>query len=84
MLSERIRAAVERAANLPAELQERVASEIESAIDNAVWDAQLRDPANRPIHEALIAEALAGPALPPPTAEELGLSDDLGDDDDAE
>ncbi len=76
MLSERIRTAVERAAQLPAELQEKLAAEIESAVDNALWDAELRNPRNRGMHQAMIAEALADPALPVPTAQDLGIDED--------
>jgi hypothetical protein len=61
---------------LPPEQQERVAADILSVIDNALWDAQLRDPANQAAHEALIAEALAeGDFAPFPTAEESGVED---------
>jgi hypothetical protein len=51
MLSERIRTALERAAQLPADLQEKLAAEIESAVDNALWDAELRNPRNRGMHQ---------------------------------
>jgi hypothetical protein len=80
-LLERVQEALERAATLPPDEQERVAADILSVIDNALWDAQLRDPANQEAHEALIAQALAEDDLQPfPTAEELGI-DDLADDD---
>ena len=46
-LLERVQEALERAASLPPEQQERVAADILSVIDNALWDAQLRDPANQ-------------------------------------
>ena len=75
-LLERVQEALERAAFLPPEQQERVAADTLSVIDNALWDAQLRDPANQAAHEALIAEALAeGEFAPVPTAEELGVED---------
>jgi len=57
-LLERVQEALERAAFLPPEQQERVAADTLSVIDNALWDAQLRDPANQAAHEALIAEEL--------------------------
>lgn len=75
MLSERIKEAMERAAQLPAELQEKLAAEIESAVDNALWDAELRDPRQRTMHQAMIAEALADLALPMPTARDLGIEE---------
>ena len=80
MLSERIRTAVERAAQLPTDLQEKLAAEIETAVDNALWDAKLRDPRNRAMHQAMIAEALADPGLPMPTACDLGIDEDAEND----
>jgi hypothetical protein len=76
MLSERIRTAVERAAQLPTDLQEKLATEIETAVDNALWDAELRDPRNRAMHQAMIAAALADEKLPLPTARDLGIDED--------
>ena len=79
-LLERVQEALARASSLPPEQQERVAADILSVIDNALWDAQLRDPANQAAHEALIAEALAeGDLQPFPTAEELGVDDPSAD-----
>ncbi len=80
MLSERIRTAVERAAQLPTDLQEKLAAEIETAVDNALWDAELRDPRNRAMHQAMIAEALADSELPMPTARDLGIDEDVEND----
>jgi hypothetical protein len=75
-LLERVQEALERASSLPPEQQERIAADILSVIDNALWDAQLRDPANQAAHQALIDEALAeGNFQPFPTAEELGVED---------
>jgi hypothetical protein len=80
-LIERVQEALERAASLPPEQQERVAADILSVIDNALWDAQLRDPANQAAHDALIAEALAeGDFQPFPSAEELGVEEPDGED----
>jgi hypothetical protein len=68
-LLERVQEALDRAATLPADEQERIAA-IRSVIENALWDAQLRDPANQEAHAALIAEALAeGDLRPLSTAE---------------
>ena len=78
---ERVQAALERVASLPPEQQERIAADILSVIDNALWDAQLRDPANQAAHDALIAEALAeGDFQPFPTAEELGVEEPTDED----
>lgn len=71
-LLERVQEALERAASLPPEQQERIAADILSVIDNALWDAQLRDPAHQAAHEALVAEALAeGEFQPFPISEGL-------------
>jgi hypothetical protein len=68
-LLERVQAALDRAAALPADEQERVAASILSVIENALGDVQLRDLANQEAHAALIAEALAeGELRPFPTA----------------
>jgi hypothetical protein len=80
-LIERVQEALERASSLPPEQQERIATDILSVIDNALWDAQLRDPANQAAHDALIAEALAeGDFQPFPTAEELGVEEPVEED----
>lgn len=57
MLTERLKAAIERAAQLPPDAQEKVAAQLESAIANALWDADLNDPANDKWLAEWIAEA---------------------------
>jgi len=80
-LMERVQEALERAASLPPEQQERIAADILSVIDNALWDAPLRDPANQAAHDALIAEALAEDDFRPfPTAEELDVEEPTDED----
>lgn len=46
MLIDRLKAAIDSAAQLSPELQERVAAQLESAIASALWDADLDDPQN--------------------------------------
>ncbi len=46
MLSERLKSALEHAAQLPPEVQDKVAAHFELAITNAQWDADLNYPAN--------------------------------------
>jgi len=72
MLTERLKAAMESAAELPPEAQDKLAEEIQNAIDNAIWDAQLNDPQYDHIIEALIAKARRGPLLPLPTPADMG------------
>ena len=57
MLTERLKAAIERAAQLPPEAQEKIAAHFESAIANVVWDTDLNDPANDEWLAEWIAEA---------------------------
>lgn len=71
-----VQEALDRAATLPPEEQERGAADIRSVIENALWAAQLRGPANQEAHAALIAEAQAeGDLQPFPTAAELGVDE---------
>ena len=46
MLTERLKAAIESATQLPPDAQEKVAAQLENAIANALWDADLNDPEN--------------------------------------
>jgi hypothetical protein len=46
MLSARLKAAIDSAARLPPDAQEKLATQLESAIANALWDADLNDPEN--------------------------------------
>ena len=71
-LAERLRALSDCAEQLPPELQEKLAAQIGSIIDNAIWDAQLRDPANLEALRELAEEARRGPKLPMPTPYDTG------------
>ena len=64
MLNERLKAALESASQLPAEVQEKVAAQIESAVRNALWDAQLHDPQYDDVISELIAAAEREEPLP--------------------
>ncbi len=66
MLIERLKAAMESAARLPPEAQDALAHQIEQAIDNALWDAELDDPQYDDVIDALIAEAESEEPLPFP------------------
>ena len=57
MMTERLQSAISHAANLSPEAQDRLAMQIESAILNAQWDADLDDPQNDAWLEAWMAEA---------------------------
>lgn len=66
MITERLQKAMERAAQLPPEEQDKLAVQLESAVANALWDAQLNDPRYDHIIEELIADAKAQEPLPFP------------------
>jgi hypothetical protein len=57
MLTERLKAAIESATQLPPDAQEKVAAQLESAIANARWDADLNDAGNDAWLNEWIAEA---------------------------
>jgi len=57
MLTERLKAALDNAALLDPDAQEKVAAQLESAIASARWDADLNDPHNDAWLSAWIAEA---------------------------
>ena len=57
MMTERLQSAIANAANLSPDAQDRLAAQIESAILNAQWDADLADPQNDAWLREWIAEA---------------------------
>jgi hypothetical protein len=71
-LSERLQAVAELAGDLPPEAQDQLAEQIATALENALWDAQLRDPAHLDVLRALADEARSGPKLPMPTPRDTG------------
>lgn len=76
MLTERLRAVVDNmaqnAVELPPEVQDRLAEQVEAALENALWDAQLRDPEHLAMLRALADEAMQEPGLPLPTPKDMG------------
>lgn len=69
MITERLQAAVDNAVQLPPEAQDKVAAQLESAVRNALWDAQLNDPQYDYVLEELIARADEQESLPFPKPE---------------
>jgi hypothetical protein len=57
MLTERLKAVIDSAAQLPAEAQDKLAAQLEAAIANALWDADLNNPQNDAWLQEWIAEA---------------------------
>lgn len=76
-LNERIKQLVDRAGQLPADVQDHLAERLAVELDNALWDAQLRDDANLEPFAEMIEEARRGPKLPWPAPEEAGVADQL-------
>jgi hypothetical protein len=66
MITERLKAAIAKAEELPQEAQDALAAQIESAISNARWDALLADPRYDAILEEMIAQADTEEPLPFP------------------
>jgi hypothetical protein len=67
MLSARLKAAIDSATQLPPDAQEKVAAQLESAIGNALWDADLNDSENDEWLGERIAEALQDDTVSLPT-----------------
>ena len=84
MISERLKAALDSASQLPPELQDKVAAQIESAVRNALWDAQLNDPQYDDVIRELIAAAEREEPLPFPKPQGWSDADDADDEDDVE
>jgi hypothetical protein len=72
-MTERLKEAVDNATQLPPEQQDQIAEQIEAAIENAVWDAQLRDPRYQPIIVEMAARVLQEEPRPMPTLRDFGL-----------
>lgn len=72
MLTERLKSAFEHAQQLSPDVQDQIAREIESAIENALWDAELNDPQYDDVLRELIDEAKREPDLPFPMPENTG------------
>jgi hypothetical protein len=76
-LNERIKQLAESASQLPEDVQDQLAERLAIELDNALWDAQLRDDANLEPFAELIEEARRGPWLPWPSPEEAEVADRL-------
>jgi len=66
-LNERIKQLVESAGEFPADVQDHLAERLAVELDNALWDAQLRDDANLEPFAELIEAARRDPKLPWPS-----------------
>ena len=75
MMADRLKALLERTAQLPPAAQDRIAETIEDALDNAEWHALLADPRSAAVLDALIAEAKRPPKRPLSVADCLRASE---------
>ncbi len=75
MLIDRLQAVVDSWARLTPEQQERLANEIEDALDEALWDAQFADPRSEAVFDQWVAEAKASQLQPLPTPADMGDED---------
>ncbi|HLJ82115.1 MAG TPA: hypothetical protein VKT52_11545 [Ktedonobacterales bacterium] len=80
-LTERLKEITANASQLSPEAQDKLAEEIANALENALWDAQLRDPQHLEVLRELAEEARQGPKLPMPMPHDTG-DDHLLDPDD--
>lgn len=72
MMTDRLKALMERAGQLPPSQQDRLVEEIEDLLDDAEWHALLADPRSGPVLDDLLAEAKRSPKRPWPTPAEMG------------
>ncbi len=80
-LADRLKAVTDHAGQLSPEAQDELAEQITTALDNAVWDSQLRDPAHLAVLRELAEEARRPPKLPIPKPSDPGDDDAVSDDD---
>ena len=73
MITEHLKALMERIEQLPPEMQNKLADEIEDILDDAEWHALLADPRSGPVLDDLIAQAKRSPKRPWPTLGDMGL-----------
>jgi hypothetical protein len=75
MITDRLRTALDSAADIPPEAQDQLAARIEAwldALDDALWDQQFADPRSQAVFAGLAAQAQRGPFLPFPTPADMG------------
>jgi hypothetical protein len=71
MISEKLRAVLAEAEQLPLDVQDKLADALAEALDEALWQAQFNDPRSGPVLDRLIEKAKQGPWLPWPTEDDV-------------
>ncbi|MGH2514223.1 MAG: hypothetical protein ACRDHP_01070 [Ktedonobacterales bacterium] len=81
MLTDHMKAVMASIEQLPFSAQDQIAEQIALAIDNAVWDEQMRNPERLDVLRAMADEAINDPVLPFPepvdAADEVRKLEDL-------
>lgn len=72
MMTEQLKALIDRIEQLPPDAQKKLAEEIEDILDDAEWHALLADPRSGPVLDDLIAQAKRSPKRPWPTPHDMG------------
>ncbi|HEX5158992.1 MAG TPA: hypothetical protein VFW17_17415 [Ktedonobacterales bacterium] len=72
MITEHLKALMERIEQLPPDMQNKLAEEIEDILDDAEWHALLADPRSGSVLDDLIAQAKRSPKRPWPTPHDMG------------
>lgn len=72
MITDHLKALMERIEQLPPDMQNKLAEEIEDILDDAEWRALVADPRSGPALDELIAQAKRSPKRPWPTPADLG------------
>lgn len=72
MMTDHMKALIERIGQLPPDAQQKLAEEIEDILDDEEWRALLADPRSGPVLDELIAQAKRSPKRPWPTPHDMG------------
>lgn len=71
MISDKLRAVLAQAEQLPLDVQDKLADALAEVLDDALWQAQFSDPRSGPALDRLIDKAKQGPWLPWPTEDDV-------------
>ena len=72
MITEHLKALMERIEQLPPDMQNKLAEEIKDILDDAEWHALLADPRSGSVLDDMIAQAKRSPKRPWPTPGDMG------------
>lgn len=75
MITDHLKALMERIEQLPPDLRNKLAEEREDILDDSEWHALLADPRSGPVLDELIAQAKRSPKRPWPTPGDIRVSE---------